>query len=119
MNTRHRRLLAAVVAVSAAVSSAGCATHNTLRYGAPGTPKIYSGTRLNLAVLREDAQALDALAAYGVFPPDYPWPLMPVIHATDKEQSVMDFAASAVADTVLLPVTIPYAAYHRVIHPPE
>ena len=114
-----RLLLLALVGGLMPTAFSGCATYNTLRHGAPATPKVYAGTRLNLAVLREDEQTLRELAAYGIFPPDYPWPLIPVINPNERQQSQMDFPASVFADTLLLPLTVPYVAYHRVVHPPQ
>ena len=98
-----------LLAVSCLPSLSGCATHNTLRYGPPAAPKVYSGTRLNAAVLSADGPTLDRLAESGVMPPHYPFPLMPVIHAGDREQALLDLVPSALADTLLLPVTVPHA----------
>lgn len=103
--------LLVLLAASCLLSLSGCATHNTLRYGPPAAPKVYSGTRLNAAVLvlSADGPTLDRLAESGVMPPHDPFPLMPVMHAGDREQALLDLVPSALADTLLLPVTVSYA----------
>lgn len=86
-----------VLATSIALGSAtGCASFSTIDKAAPGTPKLYSGTRLNLHALSGNEYAL---RRFPVSPPRYP---------------LLDLPFSFVADTVLLPLTMSVAAYEVV-----
>ena len=62
-----------------------------------GSPKVYSGTRLNISAMQRDAYGV---AKFNVEPPQYP---------------LVDLPFSFVLDTViLLPITLPAAAYEAV-----
>ncbi len=51
---------------------AGCATVRTADDAHRGSPKIYGGTRLNVAALTSNADALASYKHYGVEAPEYP-----------------------------------------------
>jgi uncharacterized protein YceK len=77
--------------------ASGCATVQTMAHTELGSPKVYSGTRLNISAIRHDASGVDR---FKVEPPQHP---------------LIDLPFSFVLDTVLLfPVTLPAAAYEAV-----
>ena len=71
----------------------GCATFDTISNAGINTPTVYSGTRLNVAALRDDD---DRLRRFPAAPPRHP---------------AADLPLSLVLDTVLLPMTVPVALY--------
>lgn len=77
---------------------AGCATSATLTQLQPGSPKIYSGTRLDFHAVADNREAL---ARFPVPPLDYPLP-------------AFDLPLSFILDTVLLPFTLGATAYEAV-----
>ncbi len=78
---------------------AGCATVDTVSNAGINTPKVYSGTRLNVAALRDDT---DAVRRFPAAPPRYP---------------AADLPLSLLLDTALLPMTVPVALYEVVFEP--
>ncbi|GJL75866.1 YceK/YidQ family lipoprotein [Nitrosomonas sp.] len=71
------------------ILSTGCATYKTIsvvKYGGT-SPRIYSGTRLNIHAISGDHYALKK---FGVEPPKYP---------------ILDLPASFALDTIMLPMT--------------
>jgi uncharacterized protein YceK len=77
----------------------GCATFNTISNAGINTPKVYSGTRLNAAALRDDD---DRLRRFPAAPPRHP---------------AADLPLSLVLDTALLPMTVPVALYEVLFEP--
>lgn len=73
----------------------GCATARTADNAHVGSPKVYGGTRLNLAALGSDEEALGRFKRYDIEPPEHP---------------AVDLPLSFVADTLLLPFSIWYTA---------
>ncbi|MBK3464945.1 YceK/YidQ family lipoprotein [Pseudomonas sp. MF6776] len=71
-----------------ALQLAGCATVRTLDAAKPGAPLVYSGTRLDLYALNGGCCAMDR---FGAEAPSYPG---------------MDLPASALLDTLLLPLSL-------------
>ncbi|MFJ2288260.1 YceK/YidQ family lipoprotein [Pseudomonas iridis] len=71
-----------------ALQLAGCATVRTLDAAKPGAPVVYSGTRLDLYALNGGCCAMDR---FGAEAPSYPG---------------MDLPASALLDTLLLPLSL-------------
>jgi uncharacterized protein YceK len=86
-----------ILVVSALLT--GCATYETISNAGINTPKFYSGTRLNLAALREDD---DQLRRFPARPPRHP---------------AADLPLSLVLDTALLPMTAPVALYEVIFEP--
>lgn len=85
-------------ALSASVASMlllGCATVRTADNAHVGSPKVYGGTRLNIAALGSDEEALERFKRYDIEPPAHP---------------VVDLPLSLVGDTLLLPFSIWYTA---------
>ncbi|OGW53304.1 MAG: hypothetical protein A2Z46_01300 [Nitrospirae bacterium RBG_19FT_COMBO_55_12] len=75
----------------------GCATIRTVpNLASYGSPKVYSGTRLDYNAATENRAGL---AKFKAEPPRYP---------------LIDIPFSAILDTVLLLVTIPVATYELV-----
>ncbi len=74
----------------------GCASYATISNAGINTPKVYSGTRLNLAALHGDESAKHRFPA--------PPPARPLL----------DLPLSLVLDTALLPLTIPSATYELI-----
>ncbi|CEL31691.1 YceK/YidQ family lipoprotein [Pseudomonas sp. A1230] len=71
-----------------ALQLAGCATVRTLDAAKPGAPVVYSGTRLDLYALNGGCCAMDR---FGAEAPSYPG---------------VDLPASALLDTLLLPLSL-------------
>ena len=71
-----------------ALQLAGCATARTLDAGKTGAPLVYSGTRLDLYALQGGCCASDH---FGAEAPSYPG---------------LDLPASALLDTLLLPLSV-------------
>ncbi|WP_130910854.1 YceK/YidQ family lipoprotein [Pseudomonas sp. Sample_9] len=71
-----------------ALQLAGCATVRTLDAAKPGAPVVYAGTRLDLYVLNGGCCAMDR---FGAEAPSYPG---------------VDLPASALLDTLLLPLSL-------------
>lgn len=70
------------------VHLAGCATARTLDAAKPGAPVVYAGTRLDMYALQGGCCAMDR---FGAQAPSYPG---------------LDLPASAVLDTLLLPLSL-------------
>jgi uncharacterized protein YceK len=77
----------------AALATSGCATYQTVSNASIGSPKFYSGTRMNVAALRGDDSELKRFPGA---PPRRP---------------ALDLPLSLVLDTALLPMTAPSALY--------
>ena len=71
-----------------ALQLAGCATARTLDAAKPGAPVVYSGTRLDMYALQGGCCAKER---FGADAPRYPG---------------LDLPASALLDTVLLPLSV-------------
>ncbi|WP_017903114.1 YceK/YidQ family lipoprotein [Pseudomonas asplenii] len=78
----------ALLGLLLALQLAGCATARTLDAGKAGAPVVYAGTRLDLYALQGGCCARDR---FGAEAPGYPG---------------LDLPASAVLDTVLLPLSV-------------
>ena len=78
------KLLLATVALSLS----GCATVYTLDAAKPGAPVVYAGTRLDLYAMQGGCCAMDR---FGAQAPSYPG---------------LDLPASALLDTLLLPLSL-------------
>jgi uncharacterized protein YceK len=92
MIPRLSRLVTNVLALTC-MCLPGCATYRTVSAAEPGTPKLFSGTRLDLKAIDRDEHGA---ARFRAPPPNYPW---------------LDLAFSAVVDTFILPLTFPVATY--------
>ena len=75
----------------------GCATYRTVSAVERGSPRVYSGTRLDLNAIENDSIQLKKFQAK---PPKYP---------------VLDLPASLVLDTVMLPLTASSALYETLL----
>lgn len=72
----------------------GCATARTANNVHVGSPKVYGGTRVNVAALSGNKKALETYKGYGIEAPPYPG---------------VDFLPSLVFDTVLFPYALGYS----------
>ncbi len=81
------------IVLLAVLMCAGCATVRTADNAHVGSPKVYGGTRLNIATLVDDEVALKQYRGFGIKPPAYPG---------------IDFVPSLVGDTVLFPFALWY-----------
>ncbi|SQG00604.1 putative lipoprotein [Paucimonas lemoignei] len=81
-----------LVALALALSLTGCATARTLNAAQPGAPLVYAGTRLDLYAMQGGCCAMDK---FGAQAPSYPG---------------LDLPASALLDTLLLPLSLLTAA---------
>jgi len=73
------------------LSSTGCATYRTISKAEQGSPKVFSGTRLDVSAIRGDEVALRKFKAD---PPSYP---------------LVDLPLSIGFDIAILPLTVPIA----------
>jgi uncharacterized protein YceK len=87
-----RLLLIALIAFC----TAGCATYQTISNAEVGSPKVFSGTRMNLAAMRGDETALRRLPG------------------TAPRRPALDLPLSLVLDAALLQMTVPVALYEVV-----
>lgn len=83
----------ALVAILVLSITAGCATYRTISVAESGSPKVYSGTRLDMNALRHDDVGSSKFKAN---PPQHP---------------LIDLPFSFVLDTVIFPLTSSVAAY--------
>lgn len=77
-----------LVVVIAAICTSACATITSLDKPMRTSPKIYSGTLLDLYAIQKHEEGLNR---FNVDPPTYPW---------------LDLPGSVLLDTVVLPGTI-------------
>jgi uncharacterized protein YceK len=76
-----------------ALSLQGCATYSTISAAKPGSPKIYSGTRLDLNAIQGNEQAQ---LKFKVDPPEHP---------------KLDLPFSILFDTIMLPLSFSISGY--------
>ena len=89
-----KRMFAPALLVLAVALTNACATVQTMDgMTTRDSPKVMSGTRLDVTAIQGNRAALQKFDAE---PPEYPW---------------LDLPFSMVADVVLLPVTLSAAAY--------
>ena len=85
------RSVSSVPVVVLLLSSTGCATYRTISTAEQGSPKVFSGTRLDVSAIRGDEVALRKFKAD---PPRYP---------------LVDLPFSIGFDIAILPLTVPIA----------
>ena len=88
---RFPRFVSIVPVVVLLLSSTGCATYRTILTAEQGSPKVFSGARLDVSAILGDAVALRKFKAD---PPRYP---------------LVDLPLSIGFDIVVLPLTVPIA----------
>lgn len=82
-----------LLALCVALGLQGCATYSTISEAKPGSPKIYSGTRLDIHAIEGNAFALLKFKAE---PPKNP---------------ALDLPFSILFDTIMLPLTFSISGY--------
>jgi uncharacterized protein YceK len=93
----YSSVLFLLINVAMAPGLTGCATIRTMPTVASyGSPKVYSGARLDFNAVREDKADLEK---FKLEAPTHP---------------LIDFPFSAILDTVILPVTLPVATYELI-----
>lgn len=92
-----RRYRVALIVVSA-VGLFGCATVRTAENAHVGSPKIYGGTRLNIAAISDDDESLARFKRFDIQPPEHP---------------AADVLPSFVGDTLMLP----FSAWYTLTEP--
>ena len=98
LNQKCSKVLAITVVISTfAFLSNGCATYRTISAVTYGSPRVYSGTRLNINAISDNHVTLKK---FDVEPPEHP---------------VLDLPASFVFDTVMLPLTLVSALFEMLI----
>jgi uncharacterized protein YceK len=75
------------------VASTGCATYRTISEAAPGSPKVFSGTRLDINVIGGNEIGI---RKFKVAPPAYP---------------MVDLPFSLLLDALVFPLTFSVATY--------
>ncbi len=97
--TRNRRLVSAMLIFL--LLTTGCATLTTASHFTSESPKIYSGTKLDIQASANHEDILRVYRdKYGVEPPDYP---------------TLDFPFSLLFDTIILvPIVLPVVLYQAV-----
>jgi len=80
-------------ALCIALSLQGCATYSTISEAKPGSPKIYSGTRLDIHAIEGNEFAL---LKFKADPPKHP---------------ALDLPFSMLLDTIMLPLTFSISGY--------
>ncbi len=98
LNKKYSKVLAIIIVISTFVLlSNGCATYRTISAVTYGSPRVYSGTRLNINAISDNHVALKK---FDVAPPEHPG---------------LDLPASFVFDTVMLPLTLASASFEMSI----
>lgn len=92
----QRDIRAAVILLIVVLLPVGCGTVNDA--SSDGGPRIYGGTRLHLVKLTEDSPNDPRVERV------FPEPLIVALH-------VIDFPFSLVADTLILPYSIPHVIF--------
>jgi uncharacterized protein YceK len=95
-----RHSFVASVVLASSCLSLGCATVRTADNAHVGSPKIYGGTRLNVAALKSDQDSLARFQRFGIEAPTYP---------------MADLPLSFVGDTLLLPFSAWYTLTEPVV----
>ncbi|WP_348675063.1 YceK/YidQ family lipoprotein [uncultured Abyssibacter sp.] len=95
-----QKLVILLAMIAGAGVSSGCATVRTSDNAHVGSPKIYGGTRLNVAALSSDDAALARFEHYGIEPPSHP---------------ALDLPLSFVGDTLMLPFSAWYTLTEPVV----
>ena len=91
---KYPEILIFSIALSTTVFlSSGCASYRTISAATHGSPKIYSGTRLNIHTILDHHYAVKK---FDVKPPEYP---------------ILDLPASFALDTIMLPLSAQAALY--------
>jgi len=78
------------------LAATGCASFSTISEATPGSPKVYSGTRLDIHAISNDATGL---RQFKVAPPPHP---------------EADLPFSFLLDTIMFPLTFSSATYEFV-----
>ena len=84
------------VLIVLSVASTGCATYRTISEAAPGSPKVFSGTRLDIDAMRDNEIGV---RKFKVAPPPYP---------------IVDLPFSLLLDTLIFPLTFSAAAHELI-----
>lgn len=95
---KHPKILPfSIVFGTVVLLSTGCATYRTISAVTHGSPRVYSGTRLDINAISDNHAALKK---FDVETPEHP---------------VLDLPASIVLDTVIFPLTSSSALYEMFI----
>ena len=84
------------VLIVLSVASTGCASYRTISEAVPGSPKVFSGTRLNINVITDNEIRV---RKFKVVPPTYP---------------LVDLPFSLFLDTLMFPLTLSVATYELI-----
>lgn len=87
------RRFAALLALAVMLTLPGCASYSTISAAKPGSPKIYSGTRLDINAIQGNEQAL---LKFKTDPPKNP---------------ALDLPFSFLLDTIMLPLSFSISGY--------
>ena len=95
----HRTAVPVLAALSLLVLSGGtgCASLRTMSTMELGSPKIYSGARLDYHAMKENDEAM---SRFNTTPPAYPG---------------VDLPCSVIVDTIILPVTVSAYIYEALL----
>ena len=69
MKTNHAK---AVVFIGLGLLGTGCSTLDATSHITPDSPYYFTGTRLNIAAIRQDQATLARFAEYSMMPAEYP-----------------------------------------------
>jgi uncharacterized protein YceK len=85
------------VLIVLSVASTGCATYRTISEAAPGSPKVFSGTRLDINAIKDNEIGV---RKFKVAPPPYP---------------LVDLPFSLLLDALIFPLTFSAATYELIL----
>ena len=97
VNRAAAPVLLAVLSLLILSVGTGCASLRTMATMELGSPKIYSGTRLNYHTMKENEEAV---SRFNATPPAYPG---------------ADLPFSVIVDTIILPVTVSAYLYEALL----
>lgn len=91
-----KKFASSFIVLMVSLAATGCATYSTLSASSIGSPKVYSGTRLDIHAISGDTAEL---RKFKVVPPPYP---------------EADLPFSFLLDTIMFPLTLPATTYEFV-----
>jgi len=94
----YKNTIYILILLSLMITSSGCATYKTLDNVTFNSPKVFSGTRLDLHAINKNKVALKK---FKVNPPEYP---------------LLDLPGSFVLDVVAAPATLGLTAYEALFY---
>jgi len=95
---KYKKIIFSLIILGLIITTSACATYKTLENAKFNSPKVFSGTRLDLHAINNNTVALKK---FKVDPPKYP---------------LLDLPGSFVLDVVAAPATLGLTAYEALFY---